>query len=138
MPTLPDSVVHLLASVDYRRRLALVAENDSGPRGEVVGLGDFCAVDDQSVELGLVVRDDWQGQRVGTELVSRLLQAAEARGFHRFIAYVTADNVAIRRLLRSVCHVKSAHVSGAVFELILQRRAIPGPRPAAAEALLTN
>ena len=86
MPRLPDSVVRMLACVDYRRQLALVAEHDNGNGLEIVGLASFGAIDDDNVEVALVIRDDWQRQRLGTALASRLLQAAEVRGFHRFIA----------------------------------------------------
>ena len=88
MPRLPDSVVRMLACVDYRRQLALVVEHDNGNGLEIVGLASFGAIDDGNVEVALVIRDDWQRQHLGTELGSRLLQAAEARGFHRFIADV--------------------------------------------------
>jgi RimJ/RimL family protein N-acetyltransferase len=121
MPTLPDAVITLLACVDYRRRLALVAEY-VGTSTEVVALGSFGAIDDRSVEVALVVRDDWQRQRVGTELARRVLQAAETRGFHRFIAHVMSDNVAIRRLLRHVGHVVSTTLSGSISEVAFVRR----------------
>src|SRR4029450_4932906 len=55
MPTLPDAVMQLLVSVDYRRRLALVAQHEAGPDPEIVGLGSFSTNDDGSVELALVV-----------------------------------------------------------------------------------
>src|SRR5438093_1617288 len=86
MASVPDSVVHQLACVDYRRRLALVAEPADGDVRETVALGTFGAIDDSSAEVSLVVRDEWQRQRVGIELANRVLQAAEDRGFHRFIA----------------------------------------------------
>ena len=121
-PAPPDSVINLLACVDYRRRLALVAEHDNGHGGEIVGLGSFGAIDDRSVEVALVVRDEWQQQHVGTELARRVLQAAEDRGFHRFIAYVLSDNVAIRRLLKHVGDVVSAKVSRGISELAFVRR----------------
>ena len=54
-----------------------------------MGLASFGAIDDGNVEVALVIRDDWQRQRLGTELAGRLLQAAEARGFHRFITNVS-------------------------------------------------
>ena len=122
MPRLPDYVVRLLACVDYRRQLALVAEHDNGNGREIVGLASFGATDDGSVEVGLVVRDDWQRQRLGTELAGRLLQAAEARGFHRFIANVHSDNVAIRRLLRNLGDVLSTKMSGGISEFAFVRR----------------
>lgn len=108
MPALPDSVVRLLTSVDYRRKLALVAED--GDAGELVALASFGAV------------DDWQQQHVGTELATRVLEAAEALGFRRFVVHVTADNAAIRRLLRHVGSVVSANASGGVSEIEFVRR----------------
>jgi RimJ/RimL family protein N-acetyltransferase len=122
LPALPDSVIRLLACVDYRRRLALVAEHDNGHGGEIVGLGSFGAIDDGSAEVALVVRDEWQQQRVGTELARRVLQAAEDRGFHRFIGDVLSENVAIRRLLKHVGDIVSAKVSRGISELTFVRR----------------
>src|SRR3954453_16770593 len=85
MPTLPDTLVRMLACVDYRRKLALVAEYDNGRDAEVIGLGSFGAAEkDGDVEVALVIRDDWQRLRVGTELARRILEAAQARGFQRF------------------------------------------------------
>jgi GNAT superfamily N-acetyltransferase len=122
MPRLPDYVVRMLACVDYRRQLALVAEHDNENGREIVGLASFGATDDGNVEVALVVRDDWQRQRLGTELAARLLQAAEARGFHRFIANVHSDNVAIRKLLRTQGDVVSTKRSGSLSELAFVRR----------------
>src|SRR5262245_40990732 len=122
MPALPDAVVRLLACVDYRRKLALLAEHDGGDGKEVIGLGSFGATDNGDVEVGLVVRDDWQRLRVGTELAERVMQAAEDRGFHRFIASVLTDNVAMRRLLLNVGELVSAKMSGNVSEVVFIRR----------------
>jgi RimJ/RimL family protein N-acetyltransferase len=121
MPSLPDSVLRLLTSVDQHRSLALVAEDDTG-HGDVVGLASFGAIDQDRVEVALVVRDDWQHQGVGLELAGRVMQAAEVRGFHRFLVYVTSDNVAIRRLLKHVGDVVSARASGGVSEIEFVRR----------------
>lgn len=119
--TLPESIVARLAGVDYCRNLALVAEYDGGSRREVVALGSFGAVDDQHVELALVVRDDWQRRRLGTELAIRVMDAAEARGFHRFVATFLCSNGPVRRLLRHVADVVSATASAGVSELVLVR-----------------
>jgi RimJ/RimL family protein N-acetyltransferase len=122
MPALPDAVVRLLACVDYRRKLALLAEYNDGGREEVIGLGSFGATDEGDVEVGLVVRDDWQRLRVGTELAERVMQAAEERGFKRFIACVLSDNIAMRRLLRTVGEIVSAKMSGNVSEVVFIRK----------------
>ncbi len=122
MPTLPDSVVRLLVRVDYRRSLSLVAESRDEDGPAVVGLGSFGAIDDRNVEIALVVRDDWQQQRVGTELARRVMEAAESRGFHRFIATFRSENVAIRRLLAGLGDIVCARASGGISELAFVSR----------------
>ena len=120
MPALPDSVVRLLTSVDYRRKLALVAE--AGEAAELAARAR-CRPGPAARAAGAhVVRDDWQQQHVGTELATRVLEAAEALGFRRFVVHVTADNAAIRRLLRHVGSVVSANASGGVSEIEFVRR----------------
>ena len=124
-PIVPDSVIRLLACVDYRRRLALVAEDHAGGRAEVVGLGSFAAIGDHHAEVGLAVRDDWQHQQLGTALATRLMQAAESRGFDHFTAHVAVDNVAMRRLLDRLSTIVSRKSFGAVAELVFVRRRTP-------------
>lgn len=124
-PSLPESVVRLLACVDYRRQLALVAEHPNGDGDEVVGLASFGAVDDEHAEVALVVRDDWQRHRIGTELAIRVLQAAQVRGFHRFVAHMTANNLAIRKILAQVGEVVASRASGGIVETaFVPRRSI--------------
>jgi RimJ/RimL family protein N-acetyltransferase len=123
--TLPDSLLRMLACVDYRRNLALLAERHRGNAREVLALGSFGAVDADHVEVGLVVRDDWQNRRLGTALAVRIMNAAEARGYHRFIAHITAGNVPMRRLLATVGEVVAATSSGGVSEVAFVRRSAP-------------
>jgi L-amino acid N-acyltransferase YncA len=74
------------------------------------------------VEVGLVrSRRLGSEQRLGTELADRLLQAAEARGFHQFVANVSWDNVAIRDLLRGLGEIVSRKMSGGTSEFAFVR-----------------
>jgi acetyltransferase len=119
---LPESLLRQLVAVDCRRHLELVAEYEGDNGVETIGLGGFAAVDGESVEVGLVVRDDWQGRRLGSELAVRLLDAAEARGFHRFIAHVAAGNTAIGSIIRNVGEIVAARASFGVSEVVFARR----------------
>lgn len=122
LPALPESVLRLLACVDYRRRLALVAEVDTVCGAEVVALGSYGAIDDGTAEVGLVVRDEWQRQGIGTALAMRVLQAAEARGFDRFVAHVLYENTGMRRFLNQVGLVMSTKTQQGVSEVSFVRR----------------
>jgi RimJ/RimL family protein N-acetyltransferase len=123
MSTLPDSLVHRLVSAEDCRTLAFVAEYESDDNARVVvGLANLGAVDDVSVEVGLVVRDDWQRQRVGTELATQMMLAAERLGFRRFVGHVLDENVAMRKLLKNIGEIVSTRMSGSVHELAFIRR----------------
>jgi len=84
------------------------------------------------VEVGLVVRDDWQGRRLGSELAVRLLDTAEACGFHRFIAHVAAGNTAIRRIIGNLGQITVARASFGVSEVEFVRTVRPSVESAIA------
>jgi acetyltransferase len=118
---LPEPLLRRLVSVDGRRHVALVAEYD-GPTGvETIALGSFAAADDERAEVGLVVRDDWQGRRLGSELAIRVLDAAESCGFHQFIAHVASGNAAIRRIIAHLGLIVAAKTSFGVSEVVFVR-----------------
>jgi RimJ/RimL family protein N-acetyltransferase len=122
MPSPSDALMRHLADVDGCRRVVLLAEDETGGRTEPVGFANFGAIDEATVELGLVVRDEWQNQRLGTELAIRVIDAAEACGFHRFAASMHTENTAIRRLLRRVGVVVSSTFDAGVLEVAFVRR----------------
>ncbi|HEX7798413.1 MAG TPA: GNAT family N-acetyltransferase [Vicinamibacterales bacterium] len=122
LSSLPDSLLSRLIADNARRSMAMVAEHDTNGTPIVIGLANLGAVDDESAEVGLVVRDDWQRQHVGTELARMMMLAAERRGIHRFIGHVLTENVAMRRLLKNIGVIVSAKPDGNVQEIAFVRR----------------
>ena len=122
MPLLPDPVLRLLSCVDYSRQLALLAELNTADGVHAVALGSFAAIDHNTAEVGVVVADQWQRQGIGTALASRVLLAAEARGFDRFVAHVLDGNGVIRRLLDRAAFIVSMRTRHAVSEVCFVRR----------------
>jgi RimJ/RimL family protein N-acetyltransferase len=123
MPVIPESLIALIACTDNQQRLALLAELDWNGRREVVALGNYGATADGAAEVGLVVRDEWQRQGIGTVLAARLMQAAEARGFDRFVAHALWENSAvIRKLLNRVADIVSATMRQGLSEMFFVRR----------------
>jgi GNAT superfamily N-acetyltransferase len=119
---LTESLLRMLADVDDSRRLTLVAELDECNSGDVVALGNVVAGDDDRAEMGLVVADAWQRQRVGVALAIRLMRAAEARGYDRFVVHELWDNRALRPLLRRVADIVSINTRFGASEITFVRR----------------
>lgn len=126
MKRLPPDWARLFATVDYRRRLALVAERGPAPAPELVGVGRYEPTEDlDTVEVAFVVQDGLQGQGLGAILLGHLLDAAEARGIRRFRAYVLADNRRMLDLLTRFTDIRERQLDAGVVTLLFERRTDP-------------
>ena len=123
MRRLPPSWFHFFANVDYRNRLALVAERDTAAGPELVGVGRYEPTEEEgTAEVALVVQDGWQGRGLGSLLLEDVLSAAQARGIRRFRAYVLADNERMLRLLRTRVHILERKLEEGVVALTFTPR----------------
>ncbi|MCI0546459.1 MAG: GNAT family N-acetyltransferase [Candidatus Rokubacteria bacterium] len=121
MKRLPPDWARFLANVDYRRRLALVAEDDRAT-GPLVAVARYEPTECQdTAEIAFVVQDGWQGQGLGGRLLDELLAAAEARGIHRFRAWVLPDNRRMLDLLARHTEVLERRAEAGVIELVARR-----------------
>jgi RimJ/RimL family protein N-acetyltransferase len=119
---LPPDWYHLFANVDYRTRLALVAERDTAAGVQLVGVGRYEPSEEpDTAEVAFVVEDGWQGRGLGGILLEAVLGAAEARGIRRFRAYVLADNHRMLRLLHTRTRVEEHRTEEGVTGLRFRR-----------------
>jgi acetyltransferase len=93
-----------LASVDVHTQVTLIATADEHGRPVAVGLAQLVRdqADPAAAELALLIRDDYQGEGVGSTLLDLLAQAAMVRGIRRLFANTLAENVAMRRIARQL------------------------------------
>jgi acetyltransferase len=118
MRRLPPDWARILATVDYRRRLALVAEDDGPQAPQVIGVARYEPADDgKGVEVAFVVDDAWQNRGLGTVLFNDLLRAAEARGIRNFRAYVLGDNTRMLDLIARFTRVERRRIDTGVVEI---------------------
>jgi RimJ/RimL family protein N-acetyltransferase len=118
MRRLPPDWATLLATVDYQRRLALVAEPADSGGHEIVAVARYEPTEDpHAAEVAFVVQDGWQELGLGTMLLGDLLRAASARGITRFRAWVLADNRRMLDLLTRFTDVRSRRLDSGVVEL---------------------
>lgn len=121
---LPEHWYRQFANVDYRTRLALVAE-DHRAGGSLRAVARYEPGEAPgTTEIAIVVEDGWQGRGLGTLLLDALLAAAEARGLRRFTADVLADNRAMLRVLSQVADVRRRELESGVLAIEFERRPI--------------
>ncbi len=109
---LSESMIHQLAErladVDNKMAggavLALTAKPDGEP--QIVGVARLGRApgkpDDPEADAAIVVRDDYQRQGVGTELLRRLVLLARQMGVKQMVAMIEPDNHKAIRLFRGL------------------------------------
>ena len=123
MKRLPPDWAHFFANVDYRRRMAVVAEREHEGRVELIGVGRYEASDEEAAaEVAFVVQDGWQGRGLGAILLDDITRAGEARGIRRFRAYVLADNHRMLELLTRFTEVLDRRIEDGVVSIVFTRR----------------
>ena len=123
MKRLPPDWARVHASVDYRRRLALVVERGPAETPELVAVARYEPTDEAEVaEVAFVIVDAYQGRGLGKILLRHLLEAAHTRGFRRFRAYVLADNSRMLGLLARLTNIVERQVDSGVASLLFERR----------------
>jgi EmrB/QacA subfamily drug resistance transporter len=100
---LSPAELRYFTDVDHHDHEALGALDHADGRG--VGVARYVrdAEDPQAAEIAVTIVDDWQGRGLGTELLAQLSDRARSEGIRRFTALVSADNMAVARMLRNMC-----------------------------------
>ena len=130
MKRLPPDWAQVFATVDFRHRLAIVAERDTPTGSEIIGVGRYEPSDgEDAVEVAFVVEDGWQGFGLGPILLDAVLRAGEARGIQRFRAYVLADNSRMLKLLDRHTDVVERRLEDGVVSLLFRARPVTAASP---------
>ncbi len=94
-PHLSPKEVDRFTRVDYRNRLALVAEHD----GRLVAVGRYDRRPESAeAEVAFVVADDCQHHGIGSLLLDALADAARERGIATFVADTLEENLTMLRV----------------------------------------
>jgi acetyltransferase len=87
--------------IDYDREMALVAtrRNPESGKREIIGVGRLSkSYTGEEAEFALLISDAFQGEGLGSELLRRLLQIAQAEEIHTVTAYMLPENRGMRRI----------------------------------------
>lgn len=97
---MPHERLQDFVAIDYTKEMVVLAVLQEPERQEtVVGLGQY-SLDpaEMFANVALVVRDDYQGRGVGTQLLQYLTELARKRGLRGFTADVLDENRAMLHL----------------------------------------
>ncbi len=85
--------------LDYDREMALVAEREVHGAPEIVGVARLSRAHGQNeAEIAVLIRDDFQGQGLGAELLLRLLNVARQEKLTRVFATMLSGNIAMQKI----------------------------------------
>ena len=84
----------------------------------IVGVGQY-GIDEMThtAEVAFTVRDDYQNQGIGAELLSYLTLLAKRRGLHGFTAEVLMENRRMLHLFESMGFDLTKSIEEGVYEL---------------------
>ena len=108
MPRIPKRTLDWMVDVDGRRHVALAAWR----RDELIAEARYVAFADESAEVAVTVRDDWQRRGVGTGMLLRLIPEAARNGFCRLTASSLPENLGVRKLLSGAGFVVTSSPAG--------------------------
>jgi acyl-CoA hydrolase/ribosomal protein S18 acetylase RimI-like enzyme len=97
---MPHEKLQEFLRIDYEADMALVALTSSSEEdAEMLAIAHYLK-DPRSnfAEAAFLVRDDWHGRGIGTELMRTMVEAARQQGIAGFTAEVLADNESMMRV----------------------------------------
>lgn len=101
MRNLPPEMIKRFTNIDYSGHLALVAEVFEDGREIVVAEARYVRATDPSVaEFAVSVADGWQGQRLASRLLDKLICRASTAGVERIVGETLATNDKMLHLAR--------------------------------------
>ena len=126
LPTLTDERASYFTTLDYDRRLAIVAvERDGADAEQIVGVVRYDRAvnpsggSDDAAEFALIVEDRFQHHGIGSALFRALVEAARSRHIRTLSADVLAENRRMLALLRESGLPMTSRRDGNVIHLKL-------------------
>ncbi|MCS6903026.1 MAG: GNAT family N-acetyltransferase [Candidatus Bipolaricaulota bacterium] len=116
---MPHERLQEFVVIDYTQAMVILATISREEQiEEVVGVGQY-SIDERThtAEVALVVRDDYQGQGIGAELLSYLKYLAKRQGLHGFTAEVLQENLPMLHLFEKMGFDIAKRYAEGVYEL---------------------
>jgi acyl-CoA hydrolase/GNAT superfamily N-acetyltransferase len=88
------------ASLDYRYNVSIIGLVQKRGHKEIIAIGSYAKEDEHRAEVAFVVREDFQGQGIGSYLLELLETIARQNGFKAFGATVLRENASMLKVFK--------------------------------------
>jgi RimJ/RimL family protein N-acetyltransferase len=115
---MPHERLQEFVVIDYSKEVAILATVKQEEKEIIIGLGQY-AIDPNthSAEVAFVVRDDFQNQGAGSELLTYLTLLAKRQGLLGFTAEVLIENRPMLHLFEKMGFLMDRRIEEQVYEL---------------------
>ena len=106
--------------VDHRKDVAIVGTVPEAHGEDIVAVGRYY-LDEKTnrAEVAFVVRDDWQGKRIGSFLFKHLTDLAKRNGIAGFTAEVLRDNIRMQTIFNHSGHKVQTRLVEGVYSFVI-------------------
>ncbi len=122
---MPHERLQEFVIIDYTMKIVILAVKEHEGNEEILGLGQYEITEGtRTAEVALVVKDEYQRQGIGTELLSYLTQLAKKQGLLGFTAEVLVENRPMFRLFEKMGFdtEKRSEAGVSELEMIFRRK----------------
>ncbi|MFX1465699.1 MAG: GNAT family N-acetyltransferase [Promethearchaeota archaeon] len=116
---MPHERLQEFVIIDYTKEMVILAVKEhEEQREEILGLGQYGINEGtRTAEVALVVKDNFQGKGIGTELLTYITQLAKKQGLLGFTAEVLVENRPMLRLFEKMGFDIEKRSEAGVYEL---------------------
>jgi len=97
---MPHQVASTRVSVDYNKDMAMAGFDSPKPYAQMACLGRYIRGEDDSAEIGLVVKESYQNMGIGSFMMENLLKAAGQHGIKNIVANVGKNNTCMLSIFK--------------------------------------
>ncbi len=118
---MPHEALQEYTVIDYTKEMVILATVDQDGQEFVIGLAEYY-LDEESLgaNVAFTVRDEYQNQGVGTELLQYLVYLAKREGLHSLTAEVLVENKPMMRVFQKLKLPMEVTTRDEIHELVIR------------------
>ncbi len=115
--------IQQFAVIDYTKEMVILAVVQEDDKETIAGMGQyFIDESTHTAEVAFLVRDEYHGRGIGTELLQYLTYLAKKNGLHGFTAEVLVDNKPMLQIFENAGFEIEKHAEGGIYALAMSFR----------------